>query len=850
MANSQTLLIIIKLKDLASKQLKAVGRGIQKFRSGIAVASRALFGLQSAIAAVGLGLLIRSFIAAASEAESYAVRLRVLTGSAKEGNRVFKEMAEYAGSVAFEYKEIMGSATALTGVLEGGSREVGKWMPLIADLAATSGLGIQETTSQIIRMYSAGAASADLFRERGILAMLGFQAGVSVSAKKTREQLIAAFEDPASKFRGAAQLLSKTWVGLMSLLSDAWFQFRVDVAESGVFDFIKAGIGLVIEWIDKLKKAGKGKIFSQAFSDYAIEALTKIAEAAAIVIDIWHGWTMVWDTLKIAFGIFAKYLNAGLLFIIETLDKSMKILGDRMKGIIALIKVLESIGQIPVGLADALKDSLAVNKSLEAMIGSLKNGKQYWDDVAEAAHKSLIEASKEESALTKVQRILGVITKKAEEYRKARLGLGEIQQQIKPREKTASAAAVAKAELTELKAVSATRLQAEKELFDDLEITARKYADTRVEIANQIYAKEVALLKAQAEATSQLDKKKQINAQLVALEQKHVRDLVGIRQELERNTDAAATKKLAQEKTVSDLILQLRESTSDPSSYDAQLASMNARHLEEIELLKKNKAAQGEVEEAYRLQQIEKDKLAMSKRKEVFDGFVNVIGRGLSMLEEHYKDQAERSGDTQSKAAKKYKKIAIASAIIDTMQSAIKAYNSLASIYIVGPALGAAAAAMAIALGYQRINVIKNQTFASGGIVPGVSPHRRADDKTIDVTSGEYVHPVSAVQYYGKGLMNAIRQKLIPKEMFAGFSMAPDPVRLTRRGYQTGGTVAAANRQPPTGEGTGSKQPINITNIIDPQMMGQYTSSKPGQRNIMNVLSQNQFQLKQIVLGE
>ena len=147
--------------------------------------------------------------------------------------------------------------------------------------------------------------------------------------------------------------------------------------------------------------------------------------------------------------------------------------------------------------------------------------------------------------------------------------------------------------------------------------------------------------------------------------------------------------------------------------------------------------------------------------------------------------------------------------------------------------------------------LIRNQTFASGGLVPGVSPHSRADDKTIGVTSGEYVHPVSAVQYYGRGVMNAIRKRMVPKEIFAGFSMAPDPVGLTRRGYQSGGTVGAASRQATPASATRQQQkPIHITNIVDPQMVSQHLSSKPGQRDVMNVLSQNQFQVKQIIMGE
>ena len=100
---------------------------------------------------------------------------------------MFETMSKFAAKVPFEYEKIMSSATALAGVMEGGVDEVEQWMPMISDLAAVSRLSIEETTGQIIRMYSAGAAAADLFRERGITAMLGFQAGARYTAEETRE---------------------------------------------------------------------------------------------------------------------------------------------------------------------------------------------------------------------------------------------------------------------------------------------------------------------------------------------------------------------------------------------------------------------------------------------------------------------------------------------------------------------------------------------------------------------------------------------------------------------------------------------------------------------------------------
>ena len=60
-----------------------------------------------------------------------------------------------------------------------------------------------------------------------------------------------------------------------------------------------------------------------------------------------------------------------------------------------------------------------------------------------------------------------------------------------------------------------------------------------------------------------------------------------------------------------------------------------------------------------------------------------------------------------------------AQAIISTLQSAISAYSSLAVIPVVGPALGAIAAAAALAFGYKQVKLIGEQTYQSSIVAGG-----------------------------------------------------------------------------------------------------------------------------------
>lgn len=227
---------LTRTSDRAGKEAQQMSRSFNK--AGISLQRLA----SVSIAGIGISSLAKSFIEAKAESESFAVRLRFLLGSIEEGNRLFEDMSHFAGKVPFEYREIMSAATQLAGVMKGGVDDINQWMPLIGDLAAITGLNIQTTTEQVIRMLSSGAASADLFRDRGITAMLGFKAGVSYSTDETRKILWNAWDNNESKFKGSTQELARTWYGTMSMLKDAWFQFQNQALSDESFDDVKLSI--------------------------------------------------------------------------------------------------------------------------------------------------------------------------------------------------------------------------------------------------------------------------------------------------------------------------------------------------------------------------------------------------------------------------------------------------------------------------------------------------------------------------------------------------------------------------------------------------------------------------------
>jgi hypothetical protein len=95
-----------------------------------------------------------------------------------------------------------------------------------------------------------------------------------------------------------------------------------------------------------------------------------------------------------------------------------------------------------------------------------------------------------------------------------------------------------------------------------------------------------------------------------------------------------------------------------------------------------------------------------------------------------------------------YKLFASGKAVIDTYLAANAAYAALAGIPVVGPALGAAAAGMAITAGLANLAKINGIGMAEGGIVPPGFPNDSYGP--VFLTSGERVTPPGKLPNGGK----------------------------------------------------------------------------------------------------
>lgn len=190
------------------------------------------------VLAVGLGAVaIKNIAQVGMEIENLTVRLQALFGSAEEGSKAFETMLQFASKVPFTLQEIQRGAGSLA-VVSADSEELAKNLEITGNIAAVTGLDFKSASEQIQRSLSSGIASADMFRERGVTAMLGFEQGARVTVEETEKKLMEVF-GPGGKFGQASNELAKTLTGTLSMIGDKFFKVQTAISD-GFFAELKA----------------------------------------------------------------------------------------------------------------------------------------------------------------------------------------------------------------------------------------------------------------------------------------------------------------------------------------------------------------------------------------------------------------------------------------------------------------------------------------------------------------------------------------------------------------------------------------------------------------------------------
>jgi len=215
--------IDIIAKDKTRQAMQSATKGVDGLKNSV-------FNLKNALIGLGAGVAIKSFVDVGKQVESLQIRLKFLFGSVEEGAKAFDVMAKFASKVPFSLEQIQQGSGNLA-VVAKDADELAKILEITGNVASVTGLDFRTTAEQIQRSFSAGVASADIFRERGVRDLLGFKAGATVTAEETAEAFEKVF-GKGGRFAGATNDLANTLEGTLSMIGDKFFNFQKTVAEA------------------------------------------------------------------------------------------------------------------------------------------------------------------------------------------------------------------------------------------------------------------------------------------------------------------------------------------------------------------------------------------------------------------------------------------------------------------------------------------------------------------------------------------------------------------------------------------------------------------------------------------
>ena len=233
--------------SMASKRLKGLEIAAARSRSTFAALGTTLkVGVAASLAAVtfGIGKFVKDTFAAGKLTESLQVRFKLLFNSASEGAKAFEEMNKFAGKVPFSLEAIAAGSGNLA-VISKDAGELAKILEITGNVAAATGLDFRQTAEQIQRAFAGGIAAADVFRERGVRAMLGFEAGAKVSIEETRKKFFEVFAN-GGQFSTATKEFESTLEAQVSFVEDSYFRFRQAAAQplfAGVKEQVMSLVG-------------------------------------------------------------------------------------------------------------------------------------------------------------------------------------------------------------------------------------------------------------------------------------------------------------------------------------------------------------------------------------------------------------------------------------------------------------------------------------------------------------------------------------------------------------------------------------------------------------------------------
>lgn len=356
--------------------LTDLDRGTKKAGGGFLSSGSKLLkfaGIAAIVAAAVAGITIAfrqltSSISTAAQFEDIQITLQNITGSAEAGAYALGLVTEEATKLPFAFQDLA-SATPVLATISNDLGELRRNINLSADIAANFGIPFDQAASSLQRAFSAGAGAADVFREKGVLAAAGFEAGVSYSIEETQKKLLEFGAD----IEGAAQTLNTTFSGATSQAGDRLTLFNAAIGESTLPVF-KATLLELVSAFDQNSESAFA--LAKNIGENVVSGFQNAVIGGAYLIDIF-------EALKNAF-IEVVTLGGRLDGFYSAVGDGLKSLGMSLgEGLDSVIdfdkaekaraffaKVTETAGEIKKATADVKEGAKEVDDSFKIILGS------------------------------------------------------------------------------------------------------------------------------------------------------------------------------------------------------------------------------------------------------------------------------------------------------------------------------------------------------------------------------------------------------------------------------------------------------------------------------------------------
>ena len=290
-------------RALDLRGLDKMGQGLQRTASGlgqVAKGARTAAGAVAGYAVVMAGLAAK-FIGPAAEMERFQVQLTNLEGSSAGAKKAMGWIQEFATRTPLELTDTVSAYARLRAY--GIDPTNGSLQALVDTMAATGG-GAEQLDGLVLALGQAwtkgklqGEEALQML-ERGVPVwdLLAQKLGkttaevqdMATKGKLGREEITLLVDALAERNAGASESMSRTWGGIISNLLDHWTRFQVMVMDSGVFDYLKSRLQIVLDTLNRMSADGSLQMWADRLAKTMLSALTAIWELGTQTVALWR----------------------------------------------------------------------------------------------------------------------------------------------------------------------------------------------------------------------------------------------------------------------------------------------------------------------------------------------------------------------------------------------------------------------------------------------------------------------------------------------------------------------------------------------------------------------------------